>query len=180
MHDEEIMAVPALREALQNPGTGTNALIVDMLLHPFDGPFWRERSARDENGKTPAFLGACWGNYGLHLPGAFDAWQKWQGPKKMVIGPPIYLDRPVYQYHDEALRWFDHWLKNIDTRIMDEPPIRCFIPATGEWKALQSGRRPRRAGRHSICTRTGCSASTSFGPPRVRTRLMNQISNTAG
>ncbi|HEX2228097.1 MAG TPA: CocE/NonD family hydrolase [Candidatus Binatia bacterium] len=137
MRDEEIMAVPALREALQNPRTGTNALIVVMLLHPFDGPFWRERSARDENGKIPAFLGACWGNYGLHLPGAFTAWQKWQGPKKMVIGPPIYLDRPVYQYQDEALRWFDHWLKNIDTKIMDEPPIRCFIPATGEWKALE-------------------------------------------
>jgi hypothetical protein len=48
----------------------------------------------------------------------------------------VYLDRPVYQYHEEALRWFDHWLKGNDTAIMDEPPVRCFIPATGEWKAL--------------------------------------------
>ena len=136
LRDEEIVAVPGLREALQNPGAGTNALIVDMLLHPFDGPFWRERSANDSNGKIPAFLGACWGNYGLHLPGAFTAWKEWQGPKRMVIGPPIYLDRPVYQYQDESLRWFDYWLKGIDTGIMNEPPIRCFIPPTGEWKAL--------------------------------------------
>src|SRR5207253_2450610 len=75
-------------------------------------------------------------NYGLHLPGAFTAWKDWNGPKKMVIGPGIYLDRPLYQYQDESLRWFDYWLKGIDTGVMDEPPIRCFIPPTGEWKIL--------------------------------------------
>ena len=136
MRDEEIMALPGLREALQNPGAGTNALIVDFLLHPFDGPFWREHSAQDAKATIPAYLGACWGNYGLHLPGAFTAWRDWQGPKKMVIGPGVYLDRPVYQYQDESLRWFDHWLKGIDNGVMDEPPIRCFIPPTGEWKSL--------------------------------------------
>ncbi len=136
MRDEEIMAVPGLREALQNPEVGTNALIVDFLLHPFDGPFWREHSAQDAKATIPAYLGACWGNYGLHLPGAFTAWKDWQGPKKMVIGPAIYLDRPVYQYQDESLRWFDHWLKGVDNGVMDEPPIRCFIPPTGEWKSL--------------------------------------------
>jgi predicted acyl esterase len=55
----------------------------------------------------------------------------------MVIGPGIYLDRPVYQFQDESLRWFDYWLKGMETGIMEEPPIRCFIPPTGEWKALE-------------------------------------------
>jgi predicted acyl esterase len=136
MRDEEIMAVPPLREALQNPDVGTNALVVDVLLHPFDGPFWHARSAHDAKAMVPAYLGACWGNYGLHLPGAFTAWKDWKGPKKMVIGPPIYLDRPLYQYQDESLRWFDYWLKGIDNGVMEEPPIRCFIPPTGEWKSL--------------------------------------------
>ena len=54
----------------------------------------------------------------------------------MVIGPGIYLDRPLYQYQDESLRWFDYWLKNIDNGVMEEPPIHCFIPPTGEWKSL--------------------------------------------
>jgi len=136
MRDEEIMAVPPLREALQNPEAGTNALIVDVILNPFDGPFWRARGARDAKTTVPAYLGACWGNYGLHLPGAFTAWKDWKGPKKMVIGPGIYLDRPLYQYQDESLRWFDYWLNGMDTGVMDEPPIRCFIPPTGEWKSL--------------------------------------------
>jgi len=136
MRDEEIMAVPVLREALENPAVGTNPLIVDVVLHPFDGPFWRARRARDMDAKVPAYLGGCWGNYGLHLPGAFTAWKEWQGPKKMVIGPAVYLDRPLYQYQDESLRWFDYWLKGIDNGVMEEPPIRCFVPPTGEWKSL--------------------------------------------
>src|SRR5712692_8827007 len=40
MRDEEIMAVPALREALENPEEGTNGLVVDVVLQPLDGPFW--------------------------------------------------------------------------------------------------------------------------------------------
>ncbi|HET7671554.1 MAG TPA: CocE/NonD family hydrolase [Burkholderiales bacterium] len=136
MKDAEITAIEPLRAALENPEAGTNAVIVDVLLHPFDGPFWRERSAHDDRAKIPAYLGGCWGIYGLHLPGAFTAWQEWRGPKKMLLGPPVYLDRPVYQLHEEALRWFDHWLKGRDTGIMDEPAVRCFIPGTGEWKAL--------------------------------------------
>ena len=134
--DEEIAAVPGLREALQHPDAGTNALIVDLVLHPFDGPFWHERNAKDSLATIPAYLGACWGNYGLHLPGAFSAWQEWRGPKKLVIGPGVYLDRPVYQFQDESLRWFDYWLKGIDTGIMDEPPVRCFVAPSGEWKNL--------------------------------------------
>lgn len=136
MRDEEIMAVPVLREALQNPEVGTHPLIVDVVVNPLDGPFWHARNAQDHKATVPAYLGACWGNFGLHLPGAFTAWKQWKGPKKMLVGPGIYLDRPLYQYQDQSLRWFDYWLKGIKNGAMDEPPIRCFIPPTGEWKSL--------------------------------------------
>ena len=135
--DDELMAVPALREALMNPEPDANALLVDILLHPLDGPWWHERYVDGEPGDVPAYLGACWGNYALHLPGAFDAWRTWRGAKKLLIGPGVYLDRPLYQLQAEAVRWFDHWLKGVDTGIMNEPPIRCFIPPQGEWRALE-------------------------------------------
>jgi len=51
--DEEIIAVPALRAALQNAEVPTNALVVDVLLNPFDGPFWHERNARDADAVVP-------------------------------------------------------------------------------------------------------------------------------
>jgi predicted acyl esterase len=135
LEDEDIRAVPYLVESLNYPERSGNALITDVLLNPLDGEYYRERNVDyGAHINVPAYHGACWGIYGLHLPGAFRSWDCWEGPKKMIIGPPIYLDRPVYQYQYESLRWFDYWLKGIDTKIMEEPPIRVFVTGTGRWK----------------------------------------------
>ena len=40
---------------------------------------------------------------------------------------PAHLDRPFKAFHDEILRWYDHWLKGIDTGIMNEPPVRFWV-----------------------------------------------------
>jgi putative CocE/NonD family hydrolase len=32
------------------------------------------------------------------------------------------------------LRWFDHWLKGIDTGIMAEPPVRIFVMGANIWR----------------------------------------------
>ena len=137
LQDEDICAVPYLAEALKNPEQGGNALIVNMLLNSLDGEYYQERNVDySKNIEVPAYLGACWGSYGLHLPGAFRSWENWKGPKKMIIGPPIQLDRPLYQYQYESLRWFDYWLKGIDNAIMREPPINVFVTGTGEWKSI--------------------------------------------
>jgi predicted acyl esterase len=134
--DDELMSHDALREALLNPEPDANALLVDLLLNSLDGPFWQERNIDGEPGVVPAYLGADWGNYGCHLPGIFDAWETYRGPKKLMIGPPVYLDRPLYQLQGEAVRWFDHWLRGVDTGVMDDPEIRCFMPGTGQWREL--------------------------------------------
>ena len=135
LQDKEIRAVPTLVEALKSPEREANPIIVDVLLNRFDGEYWQERNVKHEKIKVPAYLGACWGNYGLHLPGAFRTWENTKGPKKMVIGPPVYLDRPLYQYQYESLRWFDHWLKGIENGIMNEPPVRLFVMGADEWKS---------------------------------------------
>jgi predicted acyl esterase len=135
LQDREIRAVPALVEVLKNPEREANPIIVDVLLNRFDGEYYKERNVKHEKIKVPAYFGACWGNYGLHLPGAFRTWEKTKAPKKMVIGPPLYLDRPLYQYQYESLRWFDHWLKGIENGIMNEPPVRLFVIGADEWKS---------------------------------------------
>jgi uncharacterized protein len=135
LRDDEILAVPYLVRALKNPEDGPNALLVDILLNRLDGEYYRERSVDYSKGiDVPAYLGGDWGMYGLHLPGAFRSWANWKGPKKMIVGPPIYLDRPVYQYAYESLRWFDYWLKGIDNGIMDEPSVKLYVMETGEWR----------------------------------------------
>lgn len=137
--DPEIASVPFLAECLAAPETGTNPLMVEILAHRLDGPFWRERSVDFAKSiDVPATLGGCWGIYGLHLPGAFRGFENWRGSRRMLIGPPVYLDRPVYQYQYDQLRWFDHWLKGNDTGMLDEPSVQTFIDNTGEWRDSES------------------------------------------
>jgi putative CocE/NonD family hydrolase len=132
--DTDVMAVPELAAAVREPDSGANPLIVDVLLNPLDGPYWAERNPDLGAIKVPLVLGACWGMYGLHLPGEFRAWEAIDAPKKLLVGPPIYLDRPVYQYAVAALRWFDHWLKGNDTGYLDEPSVQLFLPGgDGSW-----------------------------------------------
>lgn len=135
--DDDIRAVPELVAVLKNPDGGTNPFVIDLLLHPLYDDYWRERTVDYARIKVPAYIGGCWGIYGIHLPAAFRSWERLKVPKKMIIGPPLYLDRPVYQLQHEAVRWFDHWVKGADTGIMDEPPVRAFIMGTGEWKASE-------------------------------------------
>lgn len=130
LKDKDLMAVPYIGEALRT-GRGP----VDNYLCYLDGEYWTRQNTDYSYTGIPAYLGACWGIYGLHLPAAFRSWERWTGPKKMVIGPPIYLDRPVYQYGYESLRWFDYWLKGVDNKIMEDgDPIKLFVVNTGEWK----------------------------------------------
>jgi predicted acyl esterase len=126
-NDRDVMAVPELAVAVNNPEAGAHPLIVDVLMNPLDGPYWWERNPTLEDIRVPMLVGASWDMYFLHLPGDLRAWERLQAPKRMIVGPPIYLDRPIYQYAFESLRWFDHWLKDNDTGMMAEPPISLFI-----------------------------------------------------
>jgi uncharacterized protein len=112
-----------------------NTMMFDFLLNPTDGPFYWGRSpyTKFDKIKVPSYLGAPWDQYVMHLPGALRAYQGINAPKKLLI-PAIDFERPWYEYHDEAVRWFDHWLKGIDTGIMDEPPIRLFVMGANKWR----------------------------------------------
>jgi uncharacterized protein len=134
--DAELTAVPGLADALRNPDAGVNPLINEILLNPLCKEYYAEREVNfSSTQEIPGYFGADWGNFGLHLAGDVRAYEQWRGPRKLTIGPPIYLDRPLYQYAFESLRWFDHWLKGIDTGMMDEPPVNVFIVGANEWKS---------------------------------------------
>ena len=134
----DIQANPALVAALQRPEEGKHPFLVDLLLHATHDAYWDERTLDPAKVTIPAYLGADWANYGLHLPGALRNWGGVQGPKKLLVGPPVYLDRPLYQLQHEAVRWFDHWLGGVDTKIMDEPPIKLFVVNKNEWVESES------------------------------------------
>ena len=126
--DKDISAAPEIVDALKNPDLPCNAPYLDLALHPTDGPYWRERDVDYEKLETPIYLGAA-----AHRPGPFNHWHELKGPKKLIFFPPPYMDRPFYQISWEQLRWFDYWLKGIDTGIMEEPAIKMFVRGSDEW-----------------------------------------------
>jgi hypothetical protein len=114
----------------------------DLMMHPHDGPFYHRVSPcyRYDDIRMPSFLGARWNGWVLHLPGDFDAYEKIAAPKgqkKMLVVPSDNyggMDRPHHEVQDVCLRWYDHWLKGVDTGMMDEPPLTLFIQGANKWR----------------------------------------------
>jgi uncharacterized protein len=73
--------------------------------------------------------------YKLHWLGAQHYFQNVKrAPRKLLFTGPAHLERPFHEYHDEIIRWYDHWLKGVDNGIMDEPPVRYWLMGANEWR----------------------------------------------
>jgi predicted acyl esterase len=136
-NNEDIRSFPyayvslALRE--KNPH------LFDALVHPFDGPFYWERSGytKFDRIKVPSYLLSRWTAWAIHLPGAFSAYRHINAPKKLMITIPesgVGFNRPWHENHDLVLRWYDHWLKGINTGIIDEPPIKILVQGINQFR----------------------------------------------
>jgi predicted acyl esterase len=116
-----------------------NPLTFDFLIEPHDGPYYWERSSNTMLDKieVPALFMARWSGWPIHLGGAFEAWAGVKGPKKMIIMETEWITgpkRPWRDHQDIILRWYDHWLKNNDTGMMDEPPITLLIKGRNQYR----------------------------------------------
>jgi predicted acyl esterase len=135
--DRDIMRYPTAYIALTYPYK--NPHLFDALTHPLDGPYYWERSAYTKFGQIdlPTYLLSRWTAWSIHLPGAFRAYHEIGAPKKLMITIPesgVGFNRPWHECHDLILRWYDHWLKGIDTGIMNEPPIKLFVQGVDKWR----------------------------------------------
>ena len=111
-------------------------LWLDFILNPCDGPFYAANKPANafDKIKIPVHLGAQWGR-GWVVDGTINGFNALKGPKRLVLrsAPPM-QERPFHQFHDEIVRWYDHWLKGNDTGVMDGPPIRVFVHGIDEWR----------------------------------------------
>lgn len=104
----------------------------DMLLHDDDGDFWRERSIQShpEDIKVPMYLISEYYELGRFSQGPFFLFTHGDMSVPRKLAAPEEHDAlhlPHRIMTPEYLRWYDYWLKGIDTGIMDEPPMKLLV-----------------------------------------------------
>jgi uncharacterized protein len=122
------------------------------LRHPWRDAYWKHGSVCEDYAAIacPVFAVGGWTDgYTNAIPRLLEHLSV---PRKGLIGPWAHayphfaLPGPPVGFLQEALRWWDHWLKGIDTGVMDEPMLRAWMtesvaPATfhetlpGRWIA---------------------------------------------
>jgi putative CocE/NonD family hydrolase len=112
----------------------------DVLINPYDRvETVVESEASFARIKVPTYTGSGWYGYTYktHLNGAQTYYEKIDAPKKLTLLGPTHLERPFHSFHDDLLRWYDHWLKGIDTGVMDDPPVKYWVMGANEWRTAE-------------------------------------------
>ena len=92
------------------------------------------------NISVPMYIGTCWNNR-LYEWGTFEAFNRANLPdekKKLIVYPPMFPSRPYAWYHDEAIRWFDYWVKGEDNGMKEEPQVKLFVMGVNKWRFASS------------------------------------------
>ncbi|HTO83903.1 MAG TPA: CocE/NonD family hydrolase [Methylomirabilota bacterium] len=138
--------------------------LIPWITHQRRDAYWKHGSVCEDFGRIeiPVYAVSGWAdNYAAAVPRLLAGLG---GPRKGLIGPWAHnfpqngRPGPAIGWLQEALRWWDHWLKGRNTGIMDEPMLRVWVqdsvrPAAeyaerpGRWVAETSWPSPRIAPR---------------------------------
>ena len=135
--------------------------LADWVRRQHRDEFWKHGSVNENYGdiECPVYAIGGWVDcYSNAVPRLLAGLKT---PRKGLIGPwgHVYPHQesaepgPRIDYLGEALRWWDYWLKGIDTGIMDEPVLRVWmqhepaccgaVEVNGRWVAEESWPSPR-------------------------------------
>ncbi len=108
-------------------------LVPGWLAHQRRDAFWKHGSVREDWGAIQCAVYAVGGWADGYADGVFRLLAGLPGPRKGLVGPwghgrPHFSPpKPLIGFLQEALRWWDYWLKDIPTGIMDEPMLRVWM-----------------------------------------------------
>ena len=132
----------------------------EYLRHPDDGPYWWAVNLERQlyNVDIPVFHVTSW--YDIFLRGGLKAFcglqdqamgEAARANQKLLVGPWAHLfpynsptsrgtgdidfgDNARIELNETQLRWFDRWLKGIETGITEEPPVKIFVMGENLWR----------------------------------------------
>ena len=115
--------------------------IIPWLSHPERDAYWQGKAA--PMGDLPLLLYSGWAD--KYATSVLRIAAAWKGPVRTIIGPwdhatPTTAARgPRIGFLQEALRWWDKWLKGRDTGVMDEPALRYWLAEPDRKGGLERG-----------------------------------------
>ncbi len=115
-------------------------LFVNYGNNPDDGPYYWERSGWKKLDRIEVpVLSIAVAQGRTHSRGQLWAHPRIKSPKKLIVAPPLGFHANTFLKRSKAineliLRWYDHWLKGIDTGIMSEPPVVIYDTVTKQWR----------------------------------------------
>ena len=115
--------------------------IIPWLSHPERDSYWQGKAA--PMGDLPLLLYSGWAD--KYATSVLRIAAAWKGPVRTIIGPwehvtPATATRgPRIGFLQEALRWWDKWLKGRETGAMDEPPLRYWVGEPDRQGGLEHG-----------------------------------------
>ena len=107
------------------------------LEHTAYDDYWRRVDIAVEKIHVPAYIIEAWRGFS-HRDG-FQTFASLKGPRKILVGPwvhgsPLLAQVNPVAHLNEAIRWFDYWLKGEDNGIMEEPPLSVYVLGEDAWR----------------------------------------------
>jgi uncharacterized protein len=111
----------------------TPPFVENWLAHQRRDGFWKQGSVCEDYSAITCAVYMVGGWADAYRNAILRFLEHYQGPCKGLIGPWAHVyphdgaPGPAIGFLQEAVRWWDHWLKDIDNGIMDEPKLRIHL-----------------------------------------------------
>ncbi len=107
-------------------------------LHPVDGPYYWQISGYTKVSKIEIPVYSITPGHQMHSLSQLHAWPDIKSIKKLMVVPPYGLSPSFYGGNlgmlKQLIRWYDQWMKDIDTGIVNEPEVAIFDNGTATWR----------------------------------------------
>ena len=114
-----------------NPGAMNKNLLFNYMMRPLDGAYWDNVKGRAQIDQLtlPFFSAGNGEGWNHHLRGNIEAFMRALSQNKKLR---VHTGGHTFAFYEEEgkmdmLRWFDYWLKGIDTGIMNEPRVKLCV-----------------------------------------------------